>query len=47
MLTGRYNHLNGVANNHTEFPADSVTYATLLRAAGYGTAYVSKWQMGQ
>src|SRR3954468_4803040 len=23
FLTGRYNHLNGVVNNHTPFPADA------------------------
>ena len=34
FLTGRYNHLNGVANNHTPFPEASVTHATLLRAGG-------------
>jgi len=47
FLTGRYNHLNGITNNHTEFPADSVTHATLLRAAGYTTAYIGKWHMGE
>ncbi|MCX6894996.1 MAG: sulfatase [Verrucomicrobia bacterium] len=46
FLTGRYNHLNGVANNSTPFPQDSVTHASLLRAAGYKTAYVGKWHMG-
>ncbi len=46
FLTGRYNHLNGVVNNHTPFPTNSVTYATVLRAAGYQTAYVGKWHMG-
>jgi arylsulfatase A-like enzyme len=45
FLTSRYSHLNGVANNHTPFPADSVTHATLLRAAGYTTGYVGKWHM--
>jgi len=46
FLSGRYNHLNGVANNHTFFPADNVTYATLLRSAGYAAAYIGKWHMG-
>ena len=46
FLTGRYNHLNGITNNHTPFPEDSVTHATLLRAAGYRTAYIGKWHMG-
>lgn len=45
FLTGRYNHLNGVANNHTPFPTNSVTHATLMRAAGYATAYIGKWHM--
>ncbi|PWU12311.1 MAG: arylsulfatase [Verrucomicrobia bacterium] len=45
FLTGRYNHLNGVCNNHTPFPANNVTYATLLRAAGYTTGYIGKWHM--
>src|SRR6266568_6119026 len=45
FLTGRYNHLNGVANNHTPFPTNSITHASLMRAAGYTTAYVGKWHM--
>lgn len=45
FLTGRYNHLNGVHDNFTRFPVDSVTYATQLRAAGYSTAYIGKWHM--
>jgi len=47
FLTGRYNHLNGITDNGTEFPADAVTHATLLRAAGYRTAYIGKWHMGE
>jgi arylsulfatase A-like enzyme len=47
FLTGRYGHLNGVVNNHTPFPVDSVTCASLLRSAGYRTGYVGKWHMGK
>jgi len=46
FLTGRYNHLNGITDNSTPFPANAVTHATLLRAAGYRTAYIGKWHMG-
>ena len=46
FLTGQYNHVNGVINNHTPFPEHSVTHATLLRDAGYRTAYFGKWHMG-
>ncbi len=45
-LSGRYNHLNGIASNFRDFPVNSVTHATLLRAAGYQTAYIGKWHMG-
>ena len=34
LLTGRYNHLNGVANNHTPFPTGNPTFATAMRAKG-------------
>jgi arylsulfatase A-like enzyme len=43
FLTGRYSHHNGVVNNHTPMPVDQATHATLLRAAGYTTAYFGKW----
>lgn len=46
FLTGRYNHANGITNNSKPFPKDAVTHATLLRDAGYKTAYIGKWHMG-
>lgn len=46
FLTSRYNHHNGVTNNFTPFPPESVTHASLLRDAGYATAYFGKWHMG-
>jgi arylsulfatase A-like enzyme len=45
-LTGQYNHLNGVANNQTFFPEQSVTHATAIKSQGYTTAYIGKWHMG-
>lgn len=47
FLTGRYNHLNGVIDNHTPFPESNATHASLMRAAGYRTAYIGKWHHGQ
>ena len=46
FLTGQYTHVNGVMDNGTPFPENSVTHATLLRDAGYQTAYFGKWHMG-
>jgi len=48
-LTGRYSHHNGVANNHTPFPAENTatTWSNLLRQAGYATGYVGKFHHGQ
>ncbi|MDW8311042.1 MAG: sulfatase-like hydrolase/transferase, partial [Verrucomicrobiales bacterium] len=46
MLSGRYGHLNGIIDNSTPFPTNTVTWATLLRAAGYVNGYVGKWHMG-
>ena len=45
FLTGRYSHLNGVANNHTPFPSENIptTWSSLLKQAGYTTGYVGKF----
>lgn len=47
FLTGRYGHFNGVIDNHTPLAEHSITYASLLRAAGYRTGYIGKWHMGK
>jgi arylsulfatase A-like enzyme len=46
FMSGRYNHLNGVANNQVPFPETSETHATAVKPAGYATAYIGKWHMG-
>ncbi len=46
FLTGQYNHINGITTNSRPFPEDATTHATLLRDAGYRTAYFGKWHMG-
>ena len=46
FLTGQYTHTSGVMNNHTPFPESNITHASLLRDAGYKTAYFGKWHMG-
>src|SRR4029079_13487014 len=40
LMTGLYNHFNGVIDNSTAFPTTSVTYASTLRTAGYVTGMV-------
>jgi arylsulfatase A-like enzyme len=45
FLTGCYGHVNGIVNNHTQFNDKNVTYAGLLRAAGYRTGFVGKFHM--
>lgn len=47
FLTGQYTHKNGIMDNNTPFPVNSITHATLLRDAGYQTAYFGKWHMGR
>lgn len=46
LLNSRYNHLNGIANNHTGLTDTTITYATELHKAGYATAFFGKWHMG-
>lgn len=47
MLTGRYNHINGMTNNHSELGDTTDTYASLLTRAGYATAFIGKWHMAR
>jgi arylsulfatase A-like enzyme len=46
ILTGTYNHVNGVTTLATPFDARQPTFPAMLRAAGYQTALVGKWHLG-
>src|SRR6185503_10252861 len=47
FLSGLYAHAHGVVNNFTEYPQDLPSYPRALKAAGYQTAYIGKWHMGE
>ena len=47
LLTGLYAPRHGVTNNFTELPARLETFPKALQRAGYTTAYVGKWHMGE
>jgi len=47
LLSGVYAHSHGVTNNFTEIPADLETFPKALQHAGYATAYVGKYHMGE
>jgi arylsulfatase A-like enzyme len=47
LLSGVYAHTHGVTNNFTEIPANLETFPKALQQAGYATAYVGKYHMGE
>ncbi|MGF1579397.1 MAG: sulfatase [Gemmataceae bacterium] len=46
IMTGRYPHSTGAPELHQPLPANQVVFAGLLKRAGYYTASVGKWHLG-
>jgi len=46
ILTGLYMHAHGVRDNFQPLPPNLATFPKSLRAAGYATAFIGKWHMG-
>ncbi|MEM6288703.1 MAG: sulfatase [Bacteroidota bacterium] len=47
ILTGQYAHNHGVVDNTSPIPEGTRFFPQDLQAAGYETAYVGKWHMGE
>ena len=47
LMSGVYAHRHGVTNNFTEFPVQIANFPSVLQKAGYTTAYVGKYHMGE
>ena len=47
ILTGRYAHRHGVVDNTSPIPKGTVFFPQYLQQAGYRTAYIGKWHMGE
>lgn len=46
-LSGTYTHTHGVYDNFTDYPSQLKSFPALLQQAGYTTAYIGKWHMGE
>jgi arylsulfatase A-like enzyme len=47
ILSGVYAHTHGVQDNFTEYPTGFKSFPMVLQSAGYDTAYLGKWHMGE
>lgn len=47
ILTGQYAHRHGVVDNSSPIPEGTVFFPQYLQDAGYHTAYIGKWHMGE
>jgi N-acetylglucosamine-6-sulfatase len=47
IFTGRYAHRHGVVDNTSPIPPGTVFFPELLQRAGWRTAYIGKWHMGE
>ncbi len=47
LLSGLYAHAHGVTNNFTDYPVELDSFPRRLQQAGYRTAYIGKWHMGE
>jgi N-acetylglucosamine-6-sulfatase len=47
ILSGLYAHTHGVTGNFIEYPNDMPSFPRQLQAAGYETAYIGKYHMGE
>jgi N-acetylglucosamine-6-sulfatase len=47
ILSGLYAHTHGVTNNFTEYPIQLASFPKQLQKAGYRTAYIGKYHMGE
>ena len=47
ILTGQYMHNHGVVDNNKPPQAGTVMFPEMLQQAGYETAFIGKWHMGE